>query len=250
MLDHEITKPLGTLILIDIPWWGVGAMLGGAASWLLKTPKPLYVHCSNYFYADRSKSPNQFDWLFEEQQPINNFQVVHNRLDEALPINSHLTPSIISFQKAAAQVWTPLAEHLATATIKLPNPLNTLALHYRGTDKWLELTPTPLPAFFDQIDKAMETNQYRDILLCTDDDNIMQKTKERYPQLLYFEDHLRASGKVGLHQTKGSYRQAVETFTEILAMGMCKHLICGRSCVSDCAIIFARNQTFTWEYHN
>lgn len=225
-------------------------MLGSAASWLPRITRPIYVHCNNFFYADESKSPNQFDWFFEEQQPISSFRIVHNRLHEALPINSCLLPELIAPFQIAAKIWQPLEEHLTVAAAKLPNPLDTLAIHYRGTDKWVELEPTPLPTLFSRIDQALETTQYSDILLCTDDIDIMEQTRQRYPKLLYFEEHLRIAGKTGLHQAKGSYRQAIETFREILAMGMCKHLICGRSCVADCALVFARNHTLTWEYHN
>jgi hypothetical protein len=241
---------VGTVVIVNTPWWGVGAMLSAAASWLPYGTGLTYAHCSNTIYPDPHKDypPNQFEWFFEPQVLPRHFNVVLNR-HPSLPINTAQTPDTINKLRHLINLHWRIKPHLIDRSAVI-DPATTLAVHYRGTDKFLEVPLTPTECLRHQIDAALMRLNLKHVLICTDDQNVLDELLVYYPQAIIFAEHLRGSGHIGLHHLKGSYRQAMETYREVLVMGLCKHFICGRSCVSDLVLLLARNPLLTWEYHN
>lgn len=259
MLHHQAARVVGSLITTNTPWWGIGAMITTAAYRMLDSQPPYYIHFQNKFYRSDFRGvvdhnpPNQFDWYFEKQPNLpTDFNVYSNEDPTAvyIPLNNRLEPKeIIPIKALTDKYWHPLPEHITAAEQMVPNPDKTLAVHYRGTDKWTEVPPTPLEQVYELIDKRTTEYGLEHVLICTDDEHIFTKIRAKYPKLITFDGHLR-SVTYGVHQALGSYRQAIETFVEILGMGMCKHFICGRSNVANAVIITARNKELTWEYYN
>lgn len=254
-LSRRITQPTstgpGVFFVVNMPWYGVGGMIATALSWLPDLHRPFYLYGHNawYGYPDARTSLNHFDWYFDQVLLGTPYSVHLGYRHPNIPLNTHLPRVVIT------PIWDAVRDRLVikpelleVARRQLPDPERTLAIHYRGTDKHFEIKPTPLPDLFSMIERELSCGQYKHLLFCTDDQSVLDAVKHFNP--IYFPQHIRATGDAGVHMQARSYQHALEAFVEILAMGMCRKLICGRSSVADSAIMLARNQQFEWSYHN
>jgi hypothetical protein len=72
-----------------------------------------------------------------------------------------------------------------------------LGVHIRMTDHHLEVTPAGDCAYFSAIDKYLK--RFDQLFVATDDDNMLEILKERYPDKISFHPFLRSRGSTPLH---------------------------------------------------
>ena len=239
MLTH--TPANHKAITITVPHWGIGAQITAIASWMQQPDTITATFKTSYLFEIPPIPP--------ETTPI-----CTNR-NHWLPINIHMDPDKLAIIRKHAQP-------LLTTKLKPPHiPPKTLGIHYRGTDKHGELSrpyeigptyePTPIKKIMQQAYELKQEKNLTHILLCTDDENIHIP-----PECIHFPNHLR--NQLGHFETYDalSYhriapeqqaRHTIEALTELLALAQCEHLLIGRSCFSEAALILG-NSTYTY-YH-
>jgi len=255
VVDHPLTTRVSSLIHCAVPWWGIGALVAGAASWLPHITSPAYVYLGNDLYPAGGKPDlddddcNKFNWFFH-QGPFPHQQAVdvYYQRDPGFPINDrHPQPVIAKLQQLVRQHWVLKQAIVNDARRHVPDPDRTIGVHCRGTDKAFEVAPTPLTMVVEKIRFFQKTLGLDRILLATDDDRIIDNLRG-LPKLDYFRGHLRGRSGVGVHHEHGSYNQAREAMTEMIAIGMCRHLLVTQSCMSELALLLASHPQSTWDY--
>lgn len=245
------TDPLHRIRIV-VPWWGLGAMISATTSHLLKlTEKPIIDWWNHWYTRQEYALTNIFNWFYNQSDELP-CPIVHTEWDfDTFAINDYRSPALV---QEARTKWRWLLNGqmdkcgcLGNAMIRVQGEV--LGVHYRGTDKRSEVPMPPTSAIIDIIKRTQQARGLSTVLICTDDQSFLTRCLAEIPGILYFQNHLRAHGTVGIHEAAGSYRQCLETMTEILALGLCRHLLLGRSCVADAAL-FLSNDSTTWEYYN
>jgi hypothetical protein len=251
MLPHNSNHRID----VRTSWWGLGAIIAASTSHLVNLKNnPTFFWWSQWYTHEEKPNTNIFEWFYEQPQEL--ITSTFREWDTAtLEINGHQTPE---FVKLARRRWK---EVLGKQVDKLgcfqrafellcnaPSP-NVLGVHYRGTDKRNEVPILPAEQIVKNIRQIQSSRNLPTVLVCTDDQNFLTYCISQVTGVIYFPDHLRVVGTVGLHQKLGSPRQCAETMTEILALGLCRHLYLGRSCVADSALFLSQDNT-TWEYYS
>ncbi len=257
MIEHqefESFQPLGhpqSIIMVRVQHWGMGAMLEAVASWLPIVPLPAYVFLDNYHYHARERDQlNKFEWFFNQPGLKNgeSYKIFQDRNNDLLPTNGRHSPeTITAIRDLIRRHWSLRPELLRLVRDQTPDLSDSVGVHYRGTDKFIEVQPTPIPVVIEMAERARERLGVKTIVLATDDHRVADKFAGTSNVWIF--DHLRGDGDIGIHHSNGSRRQATEVMVEMLAIGMCKHAIVGRSCVGDMMLMMARNKNLTWEYH-
>lgn len=250
MLHHN---PVTEHIRINTPWWGLGAMVSATSSQLIKINTIPTIEWWNHFYTGEPRpSTNIFNWFYRQPQKPSQVIIYENWDERVLGINAYRDTNLVQLVREKWQLILnrrlSVADGPAATGSSIQKLPGVLGVHYRGTDKRAEVPMPPSGDIVDVIKKAQKAHNLPSVLICTDDQDFIDRCLLDIPAMLYFKNHLRISGTVGLHQAAGSYRQCKETMVEIKALGLCRHLILGRSCVADAALFLGSSPT--WEYYN
>ncbi len=251
MLAH-ILPACGTLIHLNVSNWGIGAMIAASATHLKYVEPPVFCNWQNEFYTRQCGfDTNCFLWIFKQTEIYSTFKrTVIDWDPSTYGINEHRTVlQIESLRQKIHEYWEIQPCLLSQASNKLDGKSSILGIHYRGTDKYTEVKLQKVDVIVEHARRVCYDRQLSHILLCTDDQNVMDSMVRQFPNLIRFDNHLRTRGQIGVHELLGSKRQCCEAMCEILALGMCDHLLLGRSCVGDAALLMAQNPKITWEYY-
>ena len=235
-------------------------MISGAIS-LLPENGPAYCYVRNVFFNtydgvngfSKDISSNSFDWFFTQSLNEDILWRMRSYRDEHLfPINAHIDRNTVELFRCRVKKLLRVKEQFYTWSRERVGELSeTLGVHYRGTDKYTEVERVD-PAIV--AIKALEIAQSKGlerVLLCTDEIEVVAAFKSVLGDMLVcFEPHIRVSGKVGLHQSSGSYLHALEAFTEIISLGLCRWMLIGSSCFADAALLLSSENMLDWEYYN
>lgn len=260
MSDWLYRPGVGTFIRVEVPWWGVGAMISGAIS-LLPEVGPAYCYVRNAFFNtydgracfDGSISSNSFDWFFE--QTLNEdilWRMRSYRDEKLLPINSHLSREVIDMcRRRVKNLLRVKGEFFERSHAAVGDLSEALGVHYRGTDKYTEVVRVDPIVVATRAREIVVSRGLKRVLLCTDEIEVVQAFMDVLGDtLVHFTDHIRVSGKDGLHQSSGSYLHALEAFTEIISLGLCRSMLIGKSCFADAALLLSSDNILDWEYYN
>lgn len=246
MLEHFKVDLPGLYIVVDCPWHGIGALIGSAVSWL-SSGQPSYVYASNHLYHPRGNDPcNKWDWFFNQSLLDIPYNIKIGRDESKFSFNAGLNSKIVDhYRYLINNQWSIKEDLIVEAKSFLPGG-RTLGVHYRGTDKVTEIPRPSINLVADYITNLISERDLDNVLIATDDDRalISLRSKLDFP-VFWFKPHIRGDIDIGIHHYKGSYRQARETMIEILAIGMCEHMLIGRSSVSE-AMLFLGNCDFTY----
>jgi len=231
MLNHNNSHKAITITQYH---WGIGAQISSIASWIQQPTNITATFQTSYLFEIEPITP---------KTTPKTAQICTDR-DDWLPINNHMDPDKLTTIRKYAQP-------LLTTKLKPPYiPPKTLGIHYRGTDKHEELSrpyvlgptyqPTPIKKIIQQAQQLKQEKNLNHILMCTDDENI------HIPQeYIHFPNHLRNQLGHFYIAPKQKARQTIEALTELLALAQCEHLLIGRSCFSEAALILG-NSTYTY----
>jgi len=77
----------------------------------------------------------------------------------------------------------------------------TISVYYRGTDKFLEVDPTPLEDYYDVVDQHLEQRPQLEILIQTDQEQVLNSFLDRYGRKAKYIKELPVSrGSVAIHK--------------------------------------------------
>jgi len=124
---------------------------------------------------------------------------------------------------------------------------NTIAIHYRGTDKYLEVSPTPLEEYIGLADKLLTENPNFKILIQSDDEDIMNKMLNHFDsKCFYFDELPQSSDGRGLHVhglVKDKFKYGIYYLSSILIISKCKHVITHRGNGGFWTLLYRGNTT-------
>lgn len=250
---HHLSPVTGRYIVSDHPWTGIGWLVGTAISWLAQGV-PTYVYMTNRYYNNSTpdQTSNQWNWFFDQELLDIPYEIKMGRNGPDLTGNNHIPkPTATHFRKLVKEHFRVKPRLLDYAASFVPAPSATLGLHYRGTDKRIEVPRPDYDMVAGHVRRILERDGLTGVLIATDDQEALHSLRARLDcPVSWFRPHIRGtSTEEGIHKTHGSYRQAYETMAEILAVGMCRRLLLGRSCVADSMIMMSQSDA-DYEYYN
>ena len=143
-------------------------------------------------------------------------------------------------------------------TSKVLKGKKTLGIHFRGTDYVIGAVGHPVALqvedYFDEIDKAIDQCGFQQLFIATDDLSALRKFKQRYKNISYYKDVLRAEGTVSVAflERKGDqhpkYRSGYEVLRDAYTLSLCDGLISGKSQVPTNARINKASTEVPFEY--
>jgi len=127
---------------------------------------------------------------------------------------------------------------------------SVLGVHIRGTDmNYAPDHPRPpsVEMFAETIDKLED--QYQHILLCTDEQEILEKMKARYGEKIVFSNAYRSEDSSSIHNNVPKTHRALhrymsgrEVMIDMLLLSKCGAIVCGYSNVPYAAILMNGNK--------
>ena len=260
MIGHP--RPESILCVSKCPWAGIGGHLEYMASIAATNPTAEIRFTINYY----GINGNLFDVLFDYDTIKRHSSSLHrgkyDRIIECADLDSFPKPygtnRILELDDSTAKLIKVCKRlnfrsdlvDIASLKVDRKKGERILGVHYRGTDKITELPRIPYGHIFGRIDHLKSS--YDKILICTDENLFLEKVPLK--DYLYFKSHIRSSQPrsddyvYGLHHTGLGLEHVYEAVIEIIALGMCDHIVISRSCFAVAALIHS-TQRCTWEYY-
>jgi hypothetical protein len=132
----------------------------------------------------------------------------------------------------------------------LNNFENCLGIHYRGTDHQMHVDRIPLEKYFDYVLNEFNNNNYEQVFISTDEENIIDKFQSFFKDKLnftniIFNDVIRSNSSTALHFSNFDSATRVELGDDVLldshSLSKCSTLICKTSNLINYARILNPN---------
>lgn len=244
----------------EVSWWGIGAHLV-AIAWNIHK-----IDHENFIVDIRmrqSSDNNIFDFLFDDHTIAEHSatNIISNDVllccdkfvDSPVLLNGYYNDiDLIKSIRASIKCLKFKEEFISKARSFIPDG-KVLGVHYRGTDKHTDI-PTIKPyGVCQSVKKKMA--EFDHVILCSDDEAAQEIFKKELPSIITF-NHVRSPKNsiskfgtpYGLHHSGYGLRHIREAVVEMLALGMCDHIMVARSCFSDAAILYSIDDV-TWSYY-
>ena len=118
----------------------------------------------------------------------------------------------------------------------------TLGIQIRGTDKKNEIPEPGIDTIIKKIDYYFETTDVQNIFLATDDIKYLNPLKEKYDNLLLYDESLLiSSDDTPLHNLPDRERINEEVLSSVYILSRCNHFLYSFSNVSLLALIMGAN---------
>lgn len=139
----------------------------------------------------------------------------------------------------------------------IPNPVETLAVHSRGTAYSVGFYGHPIQVTFEDYKKSIDealSKGFTKIFLATDDETIKQQFQREYgSRVIFFGDVLRSSNSLDVIDLKSerndnSFLMGYEVLRDAMAMAYCDGFIAGFSKVSMYTRIVRRTRECDFRY--
>jgi hypothetical protein len=202
--------------------------------------KILFINNWNYFFQEADKDKvSDLDQRAILELDISSFWSYRY---DSIPIKN-FTPFVNTYFRPSIKIQNIKRALLDSYEL---NPLETIGVHHRGTDKITEWDLTPINRFGDEIEKLLSSNLKNTILVQSDDNEARRYLSKRFSKekVVIFEEILPGVGSVGAHLID-SYNQQEQVFlyfATVLILSECNFLIThtGNAALWECLI---RNNT-------
>lgn len=119
----------------------------------------------------------------------------------------------------------------------------TLGIQIRGTDKKTEIPEPNIDNIFKKIDDYFDIVGIKNIFLATDDIKYLNLLKERYGDLVLYDDAIHISNdNIPLHNLPNRDIINEEVLSSVFILSRCSHFLYSFSNVSLLALIMGANQ--------
>jgi hypothetical protein len=107
---------------------------------------------------------------------------------------------------------------------------NTITIHYRGTDKFKEVTPIPIEKYIEPADKLLTENPHLKVLIQSDEKDKMNQMLSYFgDKCFYIEELPQSVDGRGLHVDSeinfNKFKYGVYYLASILTISKCKYVI-------------------------
>jgi hypothetical protein len=123
------------------------------------------------------------------------------------------------------------------------NPSETLFLYYRGTDKSMEMSRTPVELM---IEKCKEVNNNLTILVQSDEPTFVERVKNEFPNVKQIED-LEARGDNNLEKRN---KHSKDLLASVLIASECNTIVMTTGNVSLWMLLYRGNKKNTYQYYH
>lgn len=132
---------------------------------------------------------------------------------------------------------------------------NTIAVYYRGTDKYSETKLAPYDEFYNQIINITNTNNNINILLQTDSADFIDYINEKnLKNVIIIDENKTSYSNKGIHNEQKNndinYQDMFYFLSTIIIMSKCKYIICSSGNCSLWIMLYKGNKENIVQYLN
>jgi len=130
------------------------------------------------------------------------------------------------------------------------NFMNTCAIYYRGTDKSTEQELLSFKYIENRIEAIKKINSDIKFLVQSDQEEFIDKIKEKYPDIIFIEENIMVTGNTGIHNTfkdDENYQILLNFVATMFIMKDCNYIITGSG---NCCLWLAFLRSTTFGYVN
>ena len=197
--------------------------------------------------------------FFEQYENINDITIIH-------PIQYELHEQFKNYSKLDYKCINPIIKKYFTPSKKINEIIdvlekkynieydNTIAVYYRGTDKFLETKLAPFEDFYNEIKKIININKNIKILLQTDSNQFMDYiNKKILKNIVIINENKTSITNKGIHNEQLSHINYYDMFnflSTIIIISKCKYIICSSGNCSLWTILYRGNNKNVIQYLN
>lgn len=219
---------------------------------------PDFVDSSKQFamYKNDKSKDITFDF-FENYNNITDVNIIY-------PINYHHRDQFKNYSNLDYNNIQPLIKKYFSPSVeinKLVNNIekkynivcdNTLAVYYRGTDKYKETTLAPFDDFYKQIEDIVNINTNMKILLQSDSANFIDYMNDKdLKNVVIIDENKTSYSNKGIHNEQSpdtNYYDMLNFFSTILILSKCKNIICSSGNCSIWIMLYRGNNKNVIQY--
>lgn len=226
---------------------------------------------SNKKLPDNVDSSQQFDLykpdknkditfdFFEHYNNITDVNIIYS-------INYSEWHQFINYSNLDHKCTTPLVKKYFSPSVKINEIVNniekkynilhdnTIAVYYRGTDKYTETQIAQFDDFYNQIIKIVNRNKNINILLQSDSAPFIDYMNDKKMQNVVIIDENKTSyNNIGIHRDNSSdenYYDMLNFLSTILILSKCKYIICSSGNCSQWIMLYRGNSENVIQYLN
>ncbi len=129
---------------------------------------------------------------------------------------------------------------------------NTLAVYYRGTDKYRETSVAPFDEFYNKIVKIININKNIKIIIQTDTAQFMDYIIDKKIQnIIIISENKTSYTKNGIHNEQSNndnYNHIFNFLSIVLIISKCKYIICSSGNCSEWMMFYRGNGMNIMQY--
>jgi len=184
-----------------------GTCTGTLKKLMVSYPRPSYIQ-PNWPKSDRWRDPQQNgkNLFLEYFTPSYNFDPMKleaHRFFENSDVCKDLNYSILNPYIKNYFNLSDVVKKIKESLIKKYNIdfRNTLVLYYRGTDKWIEVTPIHIDCFIDAAKEILEKHDNLRVLVQTDEESVRSRCLKEFGKRAFFIEELPVTDtNKGMHE--------------------------------------------------
>lgn len=197
---------------------------------------PDIVDSSKQFelYKNDKNKDITFDY-FENYNNITNINITY-------PINYHHSHQFKNYSNLDYNSIIPLIKKYFSPSVEINKIINniekkyqidynnTVAIYYRGTDKYIETKLAPFDEFYEQLIKILSINKNINILLQSDNATFIDYfNNKKLKNVVIINENKTSYSNKGIHNEESNDKNYYDMFnflSTILILSKCKYIIC------------------------
>lgn len=187
-------------------------------------------------------------------------------IDIIFPINYHWDHQFRNYSELDYKHITPVIKKYFSPSIKINEIIfelenkyniihdNTIAVYYRGTDKYTETQLAPFDEFYRKILHLVNINENINILLQTDSSKFIEYIKgKKLKNVVTIDENKTSYSDKGIHHeqlSSNNYQDIFYFLSTILILSKCKYIICSSGNCSIWTMLYRGNNKNVIQYLN
>jgi len=221
--------------------------------------------------ADSVDSSLQFEYYKKDNNrdvTFDFFEHYDNKKDIIInfPINYHWDHQFLDYSTLDYNDIVPLIQKYFSPSTQIIHTMesleqkyhidynNTIAVYYRGTDKYKETQIPSFEIFYDKICELRELHKNTQIIIQTDTSPFVDYMNDKkLENVLFFTENVTSYSNIGIHfenTYEQNYKDMFHLFPIFLILSKCKYIICGTSNVSHWIMMYRGNSNNMQQYYN
>lgn len=220
---------------------------------------PDYIDSSAQFVMYKKDNTDVTYDYFEDYNHTNDILITY-------PIDYHYDYQFIDYSKFDYIHIIPVIKKYFSPSKKVINTVtnleqkyninynSTIAVYYRGTDKYIETQAASFDIFYSKIEEIINLNVNKQIIIQTDTaqfiDYIIDK---KLKNVIIFNENATSYTKHGIHKEKTNienYNDMFNLFATFIILSKCNYLICSSGNCSQWMMMYRENSENVHQFCN